>query len=866
MTKTVFLTCALVAGAVATAPAASRAEAKKDRAAELVKTIEANRTTFDIWNPGYQARHEKVLPEAECDRMQKDYLAAIAELRTLRPKDGMLALEAAKAFLYAGRAAEAAPHAEAAEDLIGWGYDFDCATFCTANCLWVEGRKGEAMAKLEEIVKRENGTPRHRLNVACVANMALHYWRGDTLDTMKLPHSAAMRAFPEPKEAKYSDKVTRLPEKVLVKLSGVEADDERVRLLTAKLARSGVTVEVAGLFGFLKSADYTISVEVTDKAEVAQREGYALDIDVKGARIRARDPQGALWGIVSFLQCMEVAGPSVRLCTIRDWPTTARRGALADYTWPGYIEYALFTKSNSFAPDPFCCYDRFYPLCEYVDGEVGRQAKALGIELFAYVTWLTMYPQPPICEPRTLDYQVEILKRFAKMGMGAYFPFDDARYPLHPKDKEKYGIGANCDAKHVTAVYRAVKKEYPDFRMVFCPPFYWGPDSKASYPEDRENYLKSLGEHLDPEILTYWTGPMVKGYDKKPYQVKWWTDLTKHKPTIFQNGTGPHNLLNYVADEIEWTKWHYPEFYTEIDAYHLNIHLGYNTVHAGTLADALWNPEGYDAKRSVKRSMELFVGDGAYELLAPGVKDLAYFDKYRYGDLTPDIMGEDPEDLQRKYENALNCWEKAVAKCPCLAGQGSYARGLGWAAGVVKQAKNPPDMLKKFRPHLGAVTEQAKKDLGYDPAKGDILVPPTMLMGAELQYFDARHLMSARPPFKRDWRLVKILRGAYTNKSSVEFGFECDPFPPAGDYELWLSAMDDELPQAIRLRILVNGRPVYEGEKDFPANTGYAVRQYAIPFASMKRHNRVRIEVVTPGANPNGTPWFILNYAMLRKK
>ena len=831
---------------------------KKQRIAELRKVLGDTRTTFDIWNAGFIARHEKMLSEAECDRMQRDYLAALVELRGLSPSDGALALEAAKAFLYAERADEARPHAEAAEKLIKGGYELDCAAFCTANCLWAAGEKEAAMAKLEEILKRKNNTPRRQMSVSTIANMALHYWRGDTLDTMKLPHSADMRAFPEPKEAQYSDATARLPEKVRVKLSGLDADDERVKLLTAKLARAGVTAEVAGFLSFFSSAAYEISVEVTDEAEVAQAEGYALEIAEKATRIRARDRQGALWGIVSFLQCMDAAGRRVRVCKIRDWPTTARRGALADYTWPGYVEYALFTKSNSFAPDPFCCYDRFYPLCEYVDGEVARQARAFGIELFAYVTWLTMYPQPPISDPRTLDYQVKVLKRFAKMGMGVYFPFDDSRYPLHPKDKEKFGIGANCDAKHVTAVYRAVKAEYPDFKMVFCPPFYWGPDSKASYPEDRENYLRSLGEFLDPEILVYWTGPQVKGYDKKPYQVKWFTDLTKHKPTIFQNGTGPHNLLNYVADEIEWTKWHYPEFYTSIDAYHLNIHLGGNTVHAGTLADALWNPEGYDAKRSVRRSMELFLGDGVYELLAPGVKDLAYFDKYRYGDLTPDIMGEDVGELQRKYENASNCWAKAVAKCPALKGHGSYGRGLGWAAGVVRQAKNPPDMLKKFRPHLGAVTEQAKKDLGYDPAKGDILVPPTTLMGAELQYFDARYL-------GKDWRLVKILRGAYTNRSAVEFNFECDPFPPTGDYELWLSAMDDELPQAVRLRISVNGKSVYEGERDFPANTGYAVRKYVIPFASMARHNRVRIEVMTPGANPNGTPWFILNYAMLRK-
>ena len=96
-----------------------------------------------------------------------------------------------------------------------------------------------------------------------------------------------------------------------------------------------------------------------------------------------------------------------------------------------------------------------------------------------------------------------------------------------------------------------VKAEYPKHFMQFCPPFYWGPDGRHRYPDNREKYLRSLRK-LPPETMICWTGPRVVSHKKSPSAVKWYTDLIGRRPILFQNRTGPHHSLSYLVDATDW--------------------------------------------------------------------------------------------------------------------------------------------------------------------------------------------------------------------------------------------------------------------------------------------------------------------------
>jgi hexosaminidase len=78
----------------------------------------------------------------------------------------------------------------------------------------------------------------------------------------------------------------------------------------------------------------SIRLQLDPHSPVAQAEGYALDVDAQGLRIRARDATGLFYGAISAWQLASAdagRGPiEIQAVTIRDWPRFGWRGQLLD--------------------------------------------------------------------------------------------------------------------------------------------------------------------------------------------------------------------------------------------------------------------------------------------------------------------------------------------------------------------------------------------------------------------------------------------------------------------------------------------------------------------------------------------------------
>ena len=857
---------------------------------ELNETISKNYVSFGIWNEGY-LRYHAGYKDREGDHgprvdtkgylaMRERYLKALAEKESLLPGDAALLLEYGEALMFDDPFAGIEPDYAAAKakfektmalpKLGSW--ETARALYRIAECQFAGGDREGCKKTLEDLVSRKiNTVARYRPNWSGSAQMALGFLKGEIvqMDDLKLPAFTDAKPYPEPQQAKYEDAFASLAE-MEIDLNGVDEDDARVRLLKTRLDRLGVKYGFRHWYTF-GSAPFTLTVELTDEAPVAEREGYALDVAKDGATVRARDSQGVLWGLVSFMQMIDYGAKAVRCGSVRDWPNTAKRGYLA-HSWEGNAEFAVFQKMNSVDVQHPPTYDfNWSPLRVFCAEAQAHQFRDLGLELFYGVCEFTMYPALPFAWPESEEFRVHLFKRYAAMGAGVYFPFDDGRYGcalkdsksgLPQPDEEKFKEAKNCDGEYVSRIYRAVKAEYPDFRMIFCPPFYWGPDAVAPYPGSREEYLASLARTLDPEIEVYWTGPRVKGIKKEPYQTEWYTKLTGRKPYIFQNGTGPHNLLGYVVDATDWNGWHYPGFFEkDIGGFHKNSGTPGECCQIATLADCLWNVKGYDMHRAAKRGINQLLGEKMYDILAPGLPALAYFDKYKYGRLTADILHEDVKDLEAKVALAEDCWKKAVAYNPSVQMYGAYGRGIGWAKDVVRGAKKPPDFLAQYKDQIAASRALAEKEVGVDKSKGDLFYSPVDIGGGQVQ-MQREGGKDKLPP----GRFVTALRGASTCFNALKISFECDPFPPSGDYALYLCGLDDELPAKNAVRIEVNGTTVFEGDPGFVNATAYSVRKFTIPFKAMKRYNQLRIVSLAPGSTPVIPPWTFISYAVVKKE
>ena len=890
MMKAKLMTAALVVMAGASLADAKKPTAEEKARAEQVKQEcdalhkELSQTShghygYGVYSVGFAYRYGvfdgETWSEEKIAAAERRALEIRRRLVELRPGDVREHLELGALLMYFGQERndaalfkEALAEMEKAAGLVTFvkGKNdrlFAETRFWLADAQFAAGDRAAAQATLESVVEKKLNTwQRHAADWARYASDALLALKGNSFDRMELPLGNDARAFPEPQQAKYTEDFTRLGD-VLLKLDGIDEDDVRIRLLRTKLSRIGAKVEVAGLFGGLFSGAYPISVALDPEAPVDKPEGYSLTVGADGVSIRARDRQGVLWGIVSTIQLVNRDTRSIRHCEISDWPDTKDRGWLNNF-FADATEYILFVKGNS------CCHQHnptegnyMTPLRTFMIAEQAREYKAFGLTLYYGLRWISHCEQLAISEPRTLPFCIEVCKRYAKMGAGVYYPLDDVRFPMLKTDKEKFGTAANCDAKHVNAIFQGVVSEYPDFRMIFCPPFYWGPDAKAGYPEDRETYLKSIGEHLDPRVDVYWTGSQVKGYEKKKYQVEWFTNLTKHKPSIFQNVIAPHNHLDYGVDPIPWSEIHYDGFCKDISVFHNNSNHSGEANLLATECDWLWNSKAYDAKRSVRIGVSQYMGPGVTDILAEGLEDVAYFDKYPYGQINQNIMYEDVAELERKYNHAKDCWERACAQVKKNGRggiQGRFGSGVDWAGRVLKQAKNPPDFLSRYKKDMAETRERAIKETGADEKAGDLVYTP----------MDMNGLM----PSHSNGRFVKWMRGANSGACSLSCRFECDPFPPTGDYTLEVCGLQDELKDETNFKVIVNGQTVYDGPSGFPAARGnlafgkkidFEVRKFKIPFASMKRQNNLTIACSSPGYNKLGTPYIGVNYIVLKK-
>ena len=857
-------------GLMMLAATAALATPPQARLEEIDREIKACSSVHSLWCAYEQTKwgHDDMSGSGPCDRkvldeMQAKCLKLSAERCELAPKNIGYLNYHGDALVFAGRFAEAeAAYRKSLALAKDGSYEQACAMYKVAEAQFGGGDREGAVATLKALCERRINTVRRgQTDWSRLASDAHALLTDAELDNQRLPRFTGAKAYPEPQEAKYEEAFAPC-ETVVVKLSGVKADDARIGLLRRKLEARGVKCEVVGFLSGLWTRGYVLDIALDPAAPVGKPEGYTLVVGEMDASIRARDAQGVLWGVVSFIQLLDPEKPQVRRCRISDWPDTARRGFLSTSMWIGTLEYMLFNKLNSVDFQRHPGNDgAFSPLNEYSMARFASRFRAFGLELYFGILNWTMDLGWPYGKPALLAIQADVCKRIAAMGAGVYYPNDDCRYTSWAEDDKKAGLApSDIDAKHIAKLYAEVKAAYPDFRLIYCPPFYWGPDSKAAYPDDREKYLKSL-RILPPEVDLYWTGPMVKGFEKKPYQTEWFTNLTGHRPTIFQNGTGPHNLIGYVVDATDWNGWHYSGFFErDIRGFHKNAHAPAECCQIATLADCLWNVKGYDKDRAARRGVNQLLGARVYDILAPALPALAYFDKYKYGALTADILHEDPKDLEAKAALAESAWQQAVAYNPAVRMFGDFGRGVAWAKNVVKGAKNPPDFLAKHKTAIADCRALAEKEVGVDPAKGDLFYSPIDLVGGQAFTQKAGGNTGCE-----ETRFVKCLRGASTTFPQCGLRFECDPFPPAGAYELYLCGMDDELPAQNTIRICVNGKVVYEGPTGFENAGRFSVRKFAIPFETMVRYNQVTIENKTPGFNSNGTPWLFFNYAVIRK-
>ena len=688
---------------------------------------------------------------------------------------------------------------------------------------------------------------------------------------------------PSPQSVTYKDKYLSLSNSAII-LNGLSKDDPRVQYLLQRITQYG------GSYKFITKMDnnYTCIIKLNDKKLIPPKkpQGYVIKSNGKTISLKGSDFQGLLWAISSLNQMIFTKDNDtlVRLVDVKDWPKSIRRGFLAGAkisSNPKALAHFMVAFKLNFVDfrgeiagdkehhdnwrlsrtDTFK--NRLY--------EIKKNLTPLGFEWYAGGRFLGYGKIPQINCSSDEDFNIiynNYALPIAKAGGNLSIQFDDIRFPLHKDDAAEFGTAANADYYLLTKLYDNLKKSYPNIRIAFTPPFYWGPTAPSRYPESRDDYLTMVGT-LPKAIDVYWTGPRVRSNLVTQEELQWEADKIDRKPLVFQNGVGiPHPFsYHYVTDPIyNLKKWYYMGYQEDIKAYMLN---GGDFDKSGVLvsiAEWSWNPESFEPEATIKDAVSKLAGSKSYPIFTKLNTELSKFDKY-LPDITIDSIIHS-ETLYKAMENI----ENLILQLGKLDNSESIefwtniysshvSRAEKFVTQIRKASKDPVVQQVISRDDASVAMYYAVSDGVFDTNSSDIFIKPSDFIGGGVityGYSDTKEgiLLEDRP--------VSYITGKGTPTNTMSTTFELNNISKSSSYKLIISGADDFLDQKCPIKITLNGQTIFEGSNPF-SNKQWNIKSAEISPDILKNSNTLTITNTSQKGNIDAPPFFMLNYVILHK-
>jgi hypothetical protein len=686
------------------------------------------------------------------------------------------------------------------------------------------------------------------------------------------------KILPTPQQVEYSDHAVSLEHAGVLLGDGIAADDGRLRELRGRIEAYGGALQVvqapdaaAGTLILLGKSPLATKL-LGDKTPPDRPEGYLIQPVERDGRmmicLQGRDDAGLLWAVISLNQLItsEAGKPVVYPAAVSDYPAVAKRAFIGYHLTETSMRQAVNFKYNRLAFFYPSGYSKdtppLYWRVPYTDEQkaaisaAGEYLNPLGVEWYGGGRDLHISPEHQIRCKSEEDFRIVFEKAETWLSAGGNFQalFDDLRFPLSADDQRDFGTAREADIYFINKLYAAMQEKRPGSKLLFCPPFYWGPNSPALYPEDRDEYLYAIGERLPPEIGIWWTGPSVKYSQVKPETTEWITSRIKRRPWYWQNACGHFNhpyYYHYYTDPVTcWPELFYPGFFDSLEGFGLNGGASLYLHSAVTLADYLWHPEAYDPEGSIKETAIKIYGAETWPALVELDARLSYFDKYelKQSPLAVANFAEIELELEK-----LNAAFKAVQQtCP-----GFESHFVKVIRNWFNRMKRDP-LLKQYAERGAMARKQAESEMKLYPE--DIFIAANDFTGGRQEYYG----------LNCERRYQATLFGEQSQYSQATARFEVEPFPSDCNYRLILSGQDNDGPgrtgaeKKCQIRISVNGHEVFAGENPFVCR-GWSQHEFVLPGQNLERNSQLKIENIEQSAGENSPPWVMINYAVVRK-
>lgn len=126
------------------------------------------------------------------------------------------------------------------------------------------------------------------------------------------------------------------------------------------------------------------------------------------------------------------------------------------------------------------------------------------------------------------------LRQIAGLGVRSFaILFDDIPHRMSRTDARRFGSFAAAQSAVTNELFQWLRQESRQSRLWFCPTVYCG--RMAGGVVTKCDYLRELGERLDPAIEIFWTGPEIVSETITPASIRELQTVLRRRPLLWDN-------------------------------------------------------------------------------------------------------------------------------------------------------------------------------------------------------------------------------------------------------------------------------------------------------------------------------------------
>lgn len=449
--------------------------------------------------------------------------------------------------------------------------------------------------------------------------------------------------------------------------------------------------------------------------------------------------------------------------------------------------------------------------------ELASEGKKLGVDVcLSFNPGIWSKPQLMYCSDR--DYEIALAKVRTVHGLGInWFALclDDINRALTPEDQAKFGNLQAAQVYFVNRLWHAMKTMNPRPKLIFCPSAYTTEDMNAHL-----DYIKTIGEQMDPEIMLFWTGPQVCSASITAADAKVAEKLLKRKPFVWDNYP--------VNDMFPWRPLMSPlknrsaDLPGAVSGYIANPmkQLRISEIVLATTAAYLNNPAHYDPAKAMEAAIDEYPADQQQAIrLLVELYGSSFWGEKGFPPKPGNMQPEEATKLVMKYRALRSLLSKNTALSELHA-----------------------EVRPTLDQDIAALDRVASRNKWRNPLVADGLD----FSGGAGELFGA---------YKED-RWVNYVYAKPTGKSEMTATFDVAQVPQKA--KLRIIARNGDTPTTARVSILLNGKAIVNSEVVF-SNRGLTEKVFEIPVGSLKAGANALLVRNEENAGILGMPpWFMV--------